>query len=1397
MMNGTLLTQDFLLDGIDKTENRQRVTTLEFETFRCELRTLLKNFRSHANPNEADTEKDLIHPVLRKLGWADFTTQTNMEPSGRLAPDALLFLSAAERQKAVGQEDQSKSYRFGKCIVEAKAWERPLDRASGEQGTPSSQIIRYLSRADALTDGNLLWGILTNGRYWRLYYQKARSRAEDFLEIDLLEALPLEPEEEEKEDADAAADTPVPAATPTPKADQAGQADNGRNTPERLLMLFLLLFGRSAFAPDKSGLNFLEQAREESRKWEERVAKDLSEQVFEKTFPMLVRAIAKHDPERPDDLTPAYLQQVRDGALFLLYRLLFVLNAEDRNLLPDNGGAYRHYSLTTARMRIARIRDSGNAFSPRVCMLHSNLAGIFSAIDQGDRTLGIPAYNGGLFDAAAAPILERCALPDEVLADVIFTLSHDQSGRDARYINYRDLSVQQLGSIYERILEYNVVEGDDGLTIRLNNFARKDSGSYYTPEELVHLIIERTVGPLLDDAYEAFRHHAESLKRDRRSVAFRIGLLAKHDPASAMLGLKICDPAMGSGHFLVSLVDWLADRILEAMADAETLVDWAGEDHAYRSPLAVRIDDIRSRIVTAARENEWPIVEEQLEDRHIIRRMVLKRVIYGVDKNPMAVELAKVALWLHSFTAGLPLSFLDHHLRCGDSLFGEKVLPVMVDLERRGNLLIYEYTQRAKSTATAMEQIEGLTDADITEVRTSADTFAQVEKKIRPLTNLMDFMHALRWVGPKDAEGKKALDSFFDAQFGDPLDVLTGKKQPGNHARHAKRFREILHAAREHIATHGFLHWQVTFPGVWQNWDSGEVEGGFDAVIGNPPWDRLKFQEVEWFAARQPAIAGKARAADRKKMIAALKKAHDPLADDHEKAKAASMTAAEVARECGDYPLLSGGDTNIYSLFVEQAMSLTTRNGMIGLLVPSGIASDKTAAPFFRSVATASRLKALYDFENRRPDQPQFFPDVDSRFKFCVFIAGAVQRHFDHAHCGFFLGTTDQVENEERTFQMTADDFARFNPNTGTAPVIRTRRDADITRAIYRRFPILMDRTGAEVQSVFPVKYTRMFDMTNDSQFFMTGAELTERGYPIRGNRYRMEGEDYLPLYEGKMVHIYDHRAASVKINPDNIHNAALSAETGSRRKANPDYFPTPQYWVSENAVDWPKGIDWQLAFRDTTNTTNARTMIAAVIPKNGAGNKLPILAVEKSVRNYTKNIFMLHGNLCAILFDYILRQKMHGQSLNLYILEQLPMIPPEAYRRKFGPKTAREIVREEVLALTYTAHDLAPFAKDMGYTDPQTGDVLPPFTWDDDDRLRRRAKLDALYFLLYFPDDSRDALRDLVAHIYAAFPIVEREEMKAHGHYRSRDLCLAWINALADGNPDADIDPRHPDSQP
>ena len=1105
---GSLFAQDLLDSSIAEFPEWEAYGDPDLASFESEVQLLFDRFPTDGKPNETQTEDDLIWPVLRLLGWTESLRQQNLSAKGREdVPDGLLFADAAAKDRANQLAGEWKRYEHGLSIVESKRWNLPLDRGDANKAAPSTQMLRYLRRADDLARGKLRWGILTNGARWRLYYAGARSVAEQFCEIDLMLTLDL------------------------PSSERG-----------HYLKVFALIFGRAAFLPGEDGRTLHQRILDEGRFYEERVATSLSE-VIDQVFPQLADAIFKAAPA-------ASLSEIRNAALTLFYRLLFILYAEDRDLLPVRDAAYDDYSLRRVRDDVGKRKEQGDVFSNTVARYWSAIRDLCRIIDEGDASIGLPPYNGGLFDQGRTSLLSNIRLSDQVVSNVIYALSFDTSSESRGYINYRNLSVEQLGSIYERLLELELVQKEGGIDVRLNVFARKGSGSYYTPDALVSLIIKETVGPLVEE----------------RS-------------AEQILDLKICDPAMGSGHFLTSLVDYLSDRVIEAMAAVDV------------SPLAVLIEDIRETIMANAEKGGWRIDAERLDDRHIVRRMVLKRCVYGVDKNPMAVELAKVSLWLHTFTAGAPLSFLDHHLRCGDSLFGGWVNKTM---DAADPLFLRGPISEAARTAEAMQSIEELTDAEIEETDRSAMLFADMQAGTQPLADFLSLVHAFAWLNLQDQEDKIAVQNFLTSQLGNPVAIADGTLSLKTHMPRAKRFARLLAQAQALAAEEGFLNWQVAFPGIWQDWEGPTLRGGFDAVIGNPPWDRIKLQQVEWFAARRPEIAKAQRAADRKKMIAALEKAADPLAEAFAEASERAVFAAHMARASGDYPLLSGGDVNLYSLFVERAMTLVNPQGMVGLLTPSGIASDKTAAKFFKGVSTEGRLRALYDFENKKV----FFPDVHASFKFCVFVASSSPSG-KPAKCAFYLHNVAELDDPKRCFPLTAQDFAVVNPNTGTAPIFRSRRDAELTTAIYSCLPVLVDRSkGTEVKA-WPVKFVRMFDMTNDSHLFCTRAELEERegAFPIGGNRFGSPSGEWVPLYEGKMVQAYDHRAASVVVNPENQHRPAQPVPATSEQHQNPDWLPDPQFWVARDETSVPRA-SFLLGFKDVTAPTNVRSIDCGFDPK-------------------------------------------------------------------------------------------------------------------------------------------------------------------------------------------------------
>ncbi len=1347
-MQGKLFARDFLDAGITETAAWAAHDGESLDRLRADVRGRLERIARAHGPNEAVTERDVIVPVLQALGWPAIMPQQSVSRTRRSdTPDLLLFRSDGDADAAASAATEADRYLHGMAIAESKRWDRPLDRATAStrdrDGTPSTQILRYLSLADVQSRGRIRWGILTNGRLWRLYWQGARSRSEDFLEIDLAACLGIGPE----------------MATDNVEA----------SDPDHWLRVFALLFGPGAFAPateDAEQRTVLELAQVESRHWELRVSDELGDVVLSEVFPQLVASLVRHDAQRPTPLAAAYLNEARQAALTMLYRMLFVLYAEDRQLLPAAGSAYDDYSLRAIRADIARRIDAADTFSTSAARFCDRFTDLCRAINAGDASIGLPAYDGGLFDGAAHPILGRVRIPDAEFAFTIDKLARRQEGDRRRWINYRELSVQHLGSIYERLLEFDVVAEGDAVITRPNAYARRVTGSYYTHDDLVKLIISRAVAPHIAEFKTAFRARLAEVSQSGPSTKAAAELLKVLDPATRIVSLAVCDPAMGSGHFLVALVDYLADEALQAVAEAEDEASAAAVRH-YHCPLLGRFETTRRHILRHAADGGWTVAPEQLDDRHLIRRMVLKRAVYGVDKNPMAVELAKVSLWLHTFTVGAPLSFLDHHLRCGDSLFGEWLGDVGRDL---GPGLFLGNALAAVDTAgRVFEDIAQRDDADIADVEGSKELFAQGQRQLEPLHRLCDFLQGTRWLRARDGRQHPGVTYLFTGFLGDPLDILVRGDvgaAKGEEGGAVEESRAAIRQARRVADAERFFHWELAFPTIWQA--GGARRGaGFDVVVGNPPWDRVKLQEVEWFAARKPEIATAQRASDRKRMIEGLRRRGAPLWDEYTAVKQRSEEAAKVARDSGQFPLLSSGDINLYSLFVERASRLVNDSGTVGLLTPSGIAADATAAPFFREIATSGRLATLLDFENKK----YFFPDIDSRFKFCALVFGGRTRTFSAAECGFFLHSVAEIGDHDRVFPLGPKEFEAVNPNTGTAPVFRTRRDAEITTGVYSRLPVLVDRRGKGVpRTVWPVRYLTMFHMTNDSGLFKTKEELAISGfYPVAGNVWKRGRDEYVPLYEGKMVQMYDHRAASVVVHPENVNRPAQPEPATLDQHQDPAWLPAPQYWVSRSEVDTSR--PWVVGFKDVTAPTNERTMIAAVLPGHSAGNTLALLPPAPGKENqYAKVGPLLLATLNSFALDYVARQKVQGQHLNLFIVEQLPIVKPAEFDERIGRAKIADFVVDQVLHLTFTAEDLRSFANDLGYEGE-------PFVWDEEDRRHRMARLDALFFHLY-GIDPREA-----DYILNQFPIVRADDERECGRFLTRDLILAYMNALAAGD--------------
>jgi hypothetical protein len=514
---------------------------------------------------------------------------------------------------------------------------------------------------------------------------------------------------------------------------------------------------------------------------------------------------------------------------------------------------------------------------------------------------------------------------------------------------------------------------------------------------------------------------------------------------------------------------------------------------------------------------------------------------------------------------------------------------------------------------------------------------------------------------------------------------------------------------------------------------------GFDCVIGNPPWERMKLQEREFFALSAPKIAEAVNAATRRQLIEELENADPPLYERYLKALGeADRTLAHV-RLCGEFPLTAKGDINTYMLFAELARGLVAPNGRVGLLVPSGIATDDTTKDFFGELMGSKALVSLYDFENRL----KIFPDVDGRFKFSVLLFGGTGSPHPAADFIFFAHGMDDLKDEQRHIALTGKDMALMNPNTRTCPVFRSRRAAELTKAIYKRVPILIDENREEGGNPWGVRFIRMFDQTNDAELFQEGPKLEKLGYKKAGNVYKKGKQRCLPLYEAKMIQAYDHRAASVIVETGNWMRQGQTEETSQVSHMNPEFVVQPRWWVEEKEVERVRDGQSRLAYlcyKDVTSPTNQRTMIAALIPNAAVVNSAPLMVTGEAIT--PRQVACLLGNLNSFALDFVVRQKVGGLHLNFFIVEQLPTFTPDLYAARCQwskRQTLEQWISDRVLKLTCTANDMKPLAEAAGFEEKV-------HKWNEEERAELMAELDAAFFHLY------EIERDDVEYILGTF---------------------------------------------
>jgi hypothetical protein len=1283
--------------------------------------------RKDPNVSETTLTRDFwVIPLLTLLGY-----ELTYQPRGRTIDGDNYVIS----HLAGNEENDPPVHIIG--------FSQDLDRRS-DTGRPRlaahALVQEYLNRTESV------WGLVTNGRILRLLRDSGLMRRQSYIEFDLQSMM------EGEKFAD--------------------------------FVIFYRLLHRSRFP--RSGQSYedclLEKYHHLSVEQGGRVRDHLRDGV-EEALKIFANGFLKH-PKNNQLRESIQHEQLSaftfyQDLLHLIYRFLFLMVSEERGLITDSTTYHRYYSVN----RLRRLAEINPAYTNHSDLWHG-IETTFRFFQEEELApfMGVPVLNGNLFSNSANFSIQGLALTNHDLLKAIRLLSLYRENEKTPYrrINYRALDVEELGSVYESLLDFQpVFTNKDGI-IQFDLQAgteRKSTGSYYTPPELVSELIKSALLPVVADRLQLAK--------------------TKVEKAQAILDITVCDPACGSGHFLLAAARALGKELARIRYD---------EDEPTPEHLRLSIRDC------------------------------IIHCIYGVDKNPLAVELCKVALWMEGHVQGKPLTFLDHRIKCGDSLVGVFDLTVLKDgipddayqpVSGDEKPIAAAYKKRNKSERNSNQisipfqsshNLQQIAEVDRILAKLPDDTPENIRRK-------NELYKKSRGTDSQWWSQNTACHLWTAAFFAELTRENMNKSciPTSNDLRRYRQNQSIDHRitgyAWKLAEKHRFFHWPLEFPQVFER-------GGFDVILCNPPWERIKLQEQEFFFTRDPEIAYASNKAARSKMIKELPKTKPSLYQEYLDALHGAEATSKFLRSSDRFPLTARGDINTYSIFSELFSTIINSLGRSGVVVPTGIATDDTNKEFFSHLVSNNKIASLYDFENRAG----LFPAVDSRYKFSLLtlrgkfgqltpsqpspslsevpspLMGEDQDEGEiiPSQFAFFLTRTEQLKDQHRVFSLTPQDFKLLNPNTQTCPIFRTREDAELTKKIYQRVPVLInEKTGT---NPWGVKFMSMFHMSNDSHLFKTRTELEALGFHLFGNRMVKDEKVYLPLYEAKMIWQFDHRFGTYA-GVESRRSTHLPTPT-EKQYQDPNFVAIPWYWVEGRKVNIlldEKKIKWITGFRNITNATNERSFIITIFSLSAVGNSLPIILFE----NEEKDISYFYANFCSVVFDYIVRQKLAGVNLNFFYVQQLPVLPPEIYT----PSDIQFIV-PRVLELTYTAWDIKAFADDVWrdadenlrgvlreqceenkritggheWEPPEWAEIeengipLPPFKWSEERRAILRAELDAYYAKLYGLTEKE--LRYILdpQDVYGpefpgeTFRVLKEKEIRQYGEYRTRCLVLeAW----------------------
>lgn len=1005
-----------------------------------------------------------------------------------------------------------------------------------------------------------------------------------------------------------------------------------------------------------------------------------------------------------------YSSQFYSELLIIIYRVMFLLFAEQRGLFPGTTSLYmEEYSITSLRNRV----EQGIPMRDEHTDIWEGLKVTFQMVEEGIPEQGIYAYNGMLFSKDSTVLLNTLQCRNKEFLKMIDYLTLFNKDGMIQRISYVDLGVEELGSIYESLLDFtprvvktseqfkaDVFGQKQEIKVNANSFfldprgtMRKQSGSYYTRPELVDELVKSALIPTVQ----------ERLKNT----------ITPAEKEHAILQVKVCDPACGSGHFLIAANNYLGLELAKLRC-----------------------------------ESDYPSEQEI----GLAKRDVLIHCIYGVDINPMAVELAKVSLWINACVREYPLNFLDHHIKCGNSLIGttsdlmtngipneafdrddkeEKKLSTVYKKKNKEEKELFievvasevAITEQAQQFIAALEQHEDTPH----DVHLKTDYYKELRKdpSFKHLKLLYDMWVAAFYVDLNEDPLFIPTEAIFEEAKYDLEGISV----------------ELKDSITQLAENYKFFHWELEFPEVFQR-----KSKGFDCILGNPPWEAVVLKEKEYFVFRDKKVFEASTASKRKELIEGLKTSKSNLYQSFKLALRDTKSSSHYIRKSTKYEKSAKGTLNTYAVFTDLARQLVASDGRLGIIVETGIATNDGTKELFWEFINNKTLVSLIDFENKE----KLFP-IHSSFRFCLLTASGAHLKQKQAKLLCYAANINDLQNQDKYFKMTLEEFNLVNPQSKTLPSCRNEYDKEILMQIYNN--------SQTISKGYPdLIFKNMFHMSNDSHLFKLESELLKMECALENNNIFTVGDDtYLPLYEAKLFHQYMFNFATFEgVCENDLKTGQKTNYIDNNTKISPI---KPRYWVKQQEVNivlenFKWDYDWTVGLRGICRATDERTSIMSVLPKCGGGNSIGYITGIN-----IEEVIAILLSVNSFIFDYTARMKVGGINFNFWIAYQQPVITLSVLKES----RYYSQVKQNILQLVYYHQLLKPFAVDLGYAGE-------PFTWNEYERLKLQCELDAIAAKLYGISSNQ------LEYILDTFTSVKNKDTEKYGCFKTKQLILEYF---------------------